>query len=282
MENLAATFSRKLYILPGGYFIVQGLKKIFHKQFNKPNWKTFSFRGVTFKVDISKQMGNSIYWRGAHDWAPIFALEKLIKKGDTILDIGANQGEYAIWAARLTGNSGQVHAYEPLTSMYGQLNDNISLNPALRITPHQMGLSDKPGRLKLYSNDNHNEGVNTLFPDPTHESKVLEEIELNTLDLEVERLALNKIDLIKIDVEGAELMVLNGGKSTIAKHRPILFLEFNEKAFQTAGYSSADILTFLEAFGYRFYKIGLRGKLTPLAKEQVPEFCNIMCKVENS
>jgi len=279
MEKLAANFSRKLYILPGGYFLVHGLRKIFKKQFDKSEWRIFSFRGIKFKVDISKQMGNTIFWRGAHDWAPIFSLEKLINAGDTIIDIGANQGEYALWAARKAGSSGQVHAYEPLTSMYAQLKENVQLNPALRIIPHQMGLSDKPGRLKLYSNDNHNEGVNTLFPDPTRGSKVLEEIELNTLDLEVERLALNKIDLIKIDVEGAELMVLNGGKSTIAKHRPILFLEFNEEAFLTAGYSSADILSLLEKFGYKFYKIGLRGRLTPLAIDQVPEFCNIMCKV---
>lgn len=279
MEKLTANFTRKLYILPGGYFLVHGLRKFFQRKFVDAEWRTFSFRGVKFKVDISKQMGNTIFWRGAHDWAPIFALEKLINRGDTIIDIGANQGEYALWAARKAGSSGQVHAYEPLTSIFNQLKENIHLNPELRISPHQTGLSDQPGRLKLYSNDNHNEGVNTLFPDPAHTSKVLEEIELNTLDLEVEKLGLKKIDLIKIDVEGAELMVLKGGKATIDKHRPILFLEFNEKAFLTAGYSSADILSFLEKYGYQFYKIGLRGKLTLLAKDQVPEFCNIMCKV---
>jgi len=279
MEKLAASFTRNLYILPGGYFVVHGIRKIFKKNLPSPEWRTFSFRGIKLKVDISKQMGNTIFWRGAHDWAPIFVLEKLIKEGDTIIDIGANQGEYALWAARKTGKTGQVHAFEPLTSIYSQLKENIRLNRALPIIPHQTGLSDKPGKLKLYSHDNYNEGVNTLFPDPARQSKVLEEIELSTLDHEVERIGLKKIDLIKIDVEGAELMVLNGGRATLKKHLPILFLEFNEKAFLIAGYSSTDILSLLEELGYSFYKIGLRGRLTHLEKNQVPEFCNIICKV---
>jgi FkbM family methyltransferase len=279
IQKYAAGFSRHLYWLPGGYFLVQLLKGIFFKPKGEQDWKNFSFRGIQMRVDVSKQMGAAIYWRGAHDWAPIFSMEKAIKAGDTVLDIGANQGEYALWAARKTGSSGKVYAFEPLGIMFSQLEYNISLNPRFKnvLFPIRLGLSDKEGRLDLFSGNLSNEGVNTLFPDP--DSTFLETIQLKTMDDVVNSLPIEKINCIKIDVEGAELQVLKGGMATISKYRPYLFLEINQEACKKAGYEAQAIFDLLKPLGYRFKKIGLRGKLKSLDFDNLPAFCNILAQV---
>ncbi len=275
LQKSASVFTRHLYRIPGGYFIVQIVKRMFFNSPETTTWQTFAFRGIKMRVDLSKQMGAAIFWRGAHDWAPIFALEKVVKSGDIVLDIGANQGEYSLWAARKTGQKGKVYAFEPLKSMYDQLLHNISLNPkyASVINPIQIGLSDEENRLNLYSGNLENEGVNTLFPDT--DSTMLETIQLKKLDDIVKEIKIGKIDGIKIDVEGAEFMVLKGGFETIKKNMPYLFIEINKEACRKAGYEAAAIFDLLTPLGYKFKLIRLRGAMTPLDLAKLPEFCNI-------
>ena len=276
MEKIAASISRKLYVLPGGYFIVQVLRKIFGREVKIPSWREFSFRGMQMKVDISKNMGMAIYWRGAHDWRPIFVMEKILKKGQTFIDIGANQGEYAIWAARKTGWSGKVIAFEPMDALFSQLEANFALNPKYEkvFLPIKMGLSDKQGQLELYGKSGSNEGVNTIYPTASHDV-FLQSIPLDTLDHQLQNLNLDSVDLIKIDVEGAELQVLKGAVQSIEKYRPNFIIEINPESCLAAGYKAADILSFLKEKQYMIFKIGLRGKLKPISRLD-GEFCNIL------
>lgn len=281
MERIAAAFSRRLYIIPGGYFLVQFLKGLFTKAYKEKEWRTFSFRGINMKVDISKSMGSSIYWRGAHDWRPIFVLEKFLKKGNTFIDIGANQGEYALWAARKTTASGKVLAFEPMDEIFSQLKVNISLNPSYKNTIEaiQLGLSDNPGEINLYGKEGSNEGVNTIFPSPEH-TFLIQKIELDTLDNQLEKLQPSWVDLIKIDVEGAELQVLKGATKSISKFKPSLIIEINKEACQSAGYEADEILEFLKGYGYAFKQIGLRGKLKSIELIR-NNFCNVLAYQKN-
>ena len=276
MEKLAASFARNLYIIPGGYFLVQIIRKLFESNYLKPEWRTFKFRGISMRVDISKSMGAAIYWRGAHDWAPIFVLEDIIKKGDTVIDVGANQGEYSLWAAKNTGPSGTVLAFEPMDELYVQLKKNFALNPKYRNTliPNKNGLSDKPGKLNLFGKAGDNEGVNTMFPTQSH-TVLIQEINLDTLDNQLSQLKCEKVNFIKIDVEGAELHVLKGARETLNKYKPSLLIEINSEACLAGGYEPEEIFEILRPLGYKFEKIGLRGKRIPVDK--VPnEFCNIL------
>lgn len=228
------------------------------------------------KVDVSKSMGAAIYWRGAHDWAPIFVLEKIVQKGNTVIDIGANQGEYSLWAARKVGTSGKVISFEPMDQLFDVLKENMSLNPAYRnvFIPLKKGLSDAKGKLQLFGKPGDNEGVNTMFPTESH-TVLIQEIELETLDQELSSMAIEKVDFIKLDVEGAELQVLKGSKETIQKYKPKWMIEINEEACIAGGYLPQDILDYLSAFGYEFQKIGLRGSLTKI-QTVTDSFVNIL------
>ncbi|MDR7130458.1 FkbM family methyltransferase [Algoriphagus sp. 4150] len=275
MEHLLSNISRNLYVIPGGFFVTKLFRKFFTSPSKGENWRNFKFRGVAMKVDIAKQMGNAIYWRGAHDWAPIFVLEKFLKKGDTFIDVGANQGEYSLWAARKVGIDGRVVAFEPMQQLFDQLTENIRLNEAFHksIIPVKLGLSDKKGEVILYSSADSNEGTNTIY---NTEKFSIEsgKIQLDTLDEQLKSLEITNVNFLKIDVEGAELQVLKGALNTLKKHRPIILLEINKDACIAGGYLPEDILALLKPFNYSFSKIGLRGSLSKV--DELPDFCNIL------
>lgn len=275
MEKLFSQISRNLYIIPGGYFVSKFLRGVFSSDSQSSNWREFSFRGISMKVDLSKHMGKAIYWRGAHDWSPIFTLESQLKKGDTFIDVGANQGEYTLWAARKAGTTGKVYSFEPMAGLFAQLKENIQLNPTYKSVFHpiQLGLSKEPGELELFTQLGENEGTNTIFSSDQFNIS-LGKIQLDTLDNQVEKLGIDRIDVMKVDVEGAELQVLQGGEKSIEKFRPKLLLEINREACKSGGYEAEDILELLQKYDYKFFQLGLRGKLTPI--KMLPEFCNIL------
>lgn len=275
MEKIFSKLSRSFYLIPGGYFLTKFLRYVFPPSGMSPDWRSFRFRGVSMKVDISKQMGRAIYWRGAHDWSPIFTLEAILRKGDTFIDIGANQGEYTLWAARKVGPTGKVYSYEPLTSLIEQLKENISLNPVFEkvVSPISLGLAEKSGELELFTQKGQNEGTNTIFQTEQFDIS-LGTISLDTLDHQVALRKIERIDCIKIDVEGAELQVLQGGIATLKTFRPKLLLEINQEACLAGGYAAQEILDMLDKLNYQVYKLGLRGRLGRF--EALPEFCNIL------
>lgn len=275
MEQLLSKISRNLYVIPGGFFVTKLFRTLYKTPTEGKNWRDFKFRGVAMKVDISKQMGNAIYWRGAHDWAPIFVLEKYLKKGDTFIDVGANQGEYSLWAARKVGTNGKVISFEPMPQLFGQLTENIRLNEPFQqtILPVKLGLSDEKGEVPLYASEDSNEGTNTIYTTDKF-SIELGKIQLDTLDEQVKKLKIGQVDFLKIDVEGAELQVLKGAINTLKDHRPLLLLEINKDACIAGGYLPEDILELLKPYNYSFSKIGLRGSLNKV--DTLPDFCNIL------
>lgn len=281
MEKFVAKFTRSLYIIPGGYFLVQLLRALFQPKAVGPTWRTFTFLGIRMKVDISKSMGAAIYWRGAHDWRPLFVLEQKLKAGATFIDIGANQGEYALWALRKVGLEGKVIAFEPMDSLYLQLQENFKLNPKFKqvLIPVKMGLSDQPGEISLYGKEGDNEGVNTIFPTDSH-NVLIQKIVLDTLDNQLAAIGCNEVDVVKIDVEGAELQVLKGCILTIKKYSPQFIIEINQEACRAAGYGAEEILHFLKQYSYSFYQIGLRGKLKAISGLD-ESFCNILAVPRN-
>jgi FkbM family methyltransferase len=286
LEKFFSSFSRGLYFIPGGYFIVKVLKRIFDKQLRPgiPAWREFSFQGIKMRINIAQQMSGWIYWRGVHDWGPIYAMKAGVKPGDTFIDVGANLGEYALWAAKLTGYSGKVLAFEPLTEMFDLLNTNVALNEDFKknIVTIKCGLSDSVEEVPIYTSGNAgidglHEGLPTIFKTDSRNIFV-ENIKLDTLDNQVEKSALSKVDWIKIDVEGAELKVLRGAKKTIKRFHPALLLECNKDTSLAGGYTQESIFQFLDQFGYEYFIIGNRGGQQALDRKAIPEFCNIVAR----
>ncbi len=182
-----------------------------------------------------------------------------LRKGDIVLDIGANIGLHSLIAARLVQEEGHVYSFEPAPDTYNQFLTNLQLNGFSNITPVNMGLSDKKATLKM-NISSHHDAWNTL----ADVSKLDElsgifdnAIEINVVKLD-DWLQDNNIDtgriaLIKLDVEGWEKFVLVGGEAFLKENAPVLMVEFDEKNAWAAGYLCHQTYDILKGYGYNLY-----------------------------
>lgn len=221
---------------------------------------------LKMKVDIHSYMGGSIYWAGLHHLNEILYLKRRLTPDMTFIDVGANQGEFSVYAAsRLT--KGRVLAFEPVSKIRNLLRENQRINNLQNLEIFDFGLSDHEGSLPIYTtadtihHHGYNEGLSTLYK--TDERNVFEEqVSLKVFD-DMFYDKLQRIDFAKIDVEGAELYVLKGMRKSLIKFKPELLIEINEGAFNAAGYSTSDLISFLKDLNYNCYGLK-RGKLTSM------------------
>ncbi len=223
---------------------------------------------LKMQINPYNYMGGSIYWSGFHHITEVAYLNKYLKPEMNFIDIGANQGEFSLFAASKL-NKGKVFSFEPVSKQFKSLVFNKELNNFNNIQPFNFGLSDIKGELPIYTSNNTNlhhgnhEGLSTLYK--TDERNVLED----TVQLEVfDNLfydKLERLDFIKIDIEGAELFALKGMTKTILKFKPEILIEINDETFTSAGYSAKAMISFLSGFGYKPNKI-FRGRTIPIQK----------------
>lgn len=227
---------------------------------------------IRMHVDRSRFIGASLYWTGFHEFREFIFLHQFLKPDMVFVDVGANQGEYSLFAAkRLT--SGKVLSFEPLPAITQLLRDNIALNGFTNITVFEAGLSDKARHVAIHELEGDNEGLATLHlagRKPVSSTTIT----LETLDQAVERQSLPRVDFVKIDIEGEELRALGGSQKTIQKYKPVFMIEINRTTFEAAGYGVKHIAEFFDAAAYRACVIGKRGKLESCL--QLPDFGNII------
>jgi FkbM family methyltransferase len=149
--------------------------------------------------------------------APVF--EAVLRPGDTCYDVGANIGVYTLWAAGLVGRAGQVHAFEPVPPTMAVLREMVQRNGLGQVVPVVSAIGATVGQTGLRSYQGAS-GRAHAVADPSHADHFAR---LDTLDAYVARH--RPPDLVKIDVEGAEIDVLRGAAGLLADHAPALLLE---------------------------------------------------------
>jgi FkbM family methyltransferase len=185
-------------------------------------------------------MGNCISEYGEYCDEEINLLSTLVKKDDTILDIGANIGLMTIPFSKMVGSNGKVFSFEPQSKIYYILCSNIVINNLNNVESHNIAIGDSNQPLFLPNIDyNKSNNFGGISLSNMGEIKI-QQIKLDDISFE-------KLNLLKIDVEGMEINVLNGAKETLNKHRPILYIE-NDRPNQ-----SENLLNFLFSNGYDCY-----------------------------
>lgn len=236
-------------------------------------------RDLSIQLDLSKTMGASLYWTGFHEFNEMRFLNRYLRPEMTFIDVGANQGEYSLFAARRV-TRGSVLAFEPMTHFFERLNFNIQLNRIKNIRPFKMGLSDRRGEVPIYfngENDLNHEGLASLFTQ-NEDDQNQEVVRLEVLDDVSAQEGIERIDFIKIDVEGSEWAVLRGARRMLQQHRPALMVELNDETASRAGYTVDQMISWLDALGYKPFVIG-KSDLIPM--RNCPAFCNaIFLKTE--
>ena len=180
-------------------------------------------------------------------------IRKIIEPGMTVIDIGANFGYFSLLLSGLVGESGKVFAFEPDPSAFKLLSRNIKENGIKNVFLINKALSDRTGHTKLYL-DKDNQGEMSLSLDNVDKPCGCVYVETITLDSYFARLN-EKIDFIKMDVQGAEGMVIDGAKEILNKHKPKILFEFWPRGLNNLGFSPEELLTGLVSVGYKIKEV---------------------------
>ena len=175
-----------------------------------------------------------------------------LKPGDTVVDVGANIGWYTLFASRAVGRDGLVIAFEPDPTNFALLKRNIEANGCRNVRLEQKALSNKGGSVTLFRHES-NQGMHSLLWLDEGENSI--EVEAVRLD-DYFRDHSRRVNLVKIDVEGAEGMVLEGMCETLARNPHMsLFLEFAPSRLAASGYDPSSLLGELARTGFDIYDI---------------------------
>jgi FkbM family methyltransferase len=195
-------------------------------------------------------------------------MSQTLTEGMVIIDIGAHMGMYTLTASKLVGASGVVLALEPSTREFQRLTFHVTLNDLRNVRCLQIAASSSSGEAMLKIGSEWNSGHNTFgeFFNESVEMLREERVPMQTVDALIAGQGIERVDLIKIDVEGHEFQVLAGAVETISRFRPRILIEVFEETLRRQGACVEAVLGFLTAHGYALNEFSdANGELVPLA-----------------
>jgi len=208
-------------------------------------------------------------------------IQKLCRPAMMVVDIGANIGFHTLQLAQAVGAEGQVWAFEPDPSNFKTLLLNLRANHASNVTAVDAAVGAKSEMISLYQSNVHH-GDHRIYPTRDVERNC---ISIQALALDEYFDAFQKIDLIKMDIQGAEGLALSGMKNLLARNPNLsIFMEFWPAGIRQTGYSPLSLLTELADRGYRVFEIKENEKrLSPvrdfadfISSISGENYCNIL------
>jgi FkbM family methyltransferase len=211
------------------------------------DWVTVHLDGIEWRLNVTKYVDNTILKYGVFEPNSIKWIKKIVKPGMVVADVGANFGYYTIQLSRLIGSSGSVHAFEPSEQFRERLIYHICRNQCRNVILSKFGLSDSRMNSVLYGG---NTSATLHWCDDRIEPYVKELIELETLDNYIANMSLNKLDFIKVDIDGHESRFVTGAIQTLKHYQPIVLMEFMELALLRAGSDVEELAEKMRELGY--------------------------------
>lgn len=156
------------------------------------------------------------------------ALQATLREGDVLVDVGANVGFFTLLGARLVGEQGAVHAFEPIPANVSVIRRNLAVNGLRNVTVVSKAVADSAGTDSIWVTDHPGGATLMSTGEVPYDARTQIEIERTTLDQWVEQAGVHAIRMIKVDAEGAELAVLRGMPFLIGRFRPILLIELDD------------------------------------------------------
>jgi FkbM family methyltransferase len=207
------------------------------------------YDGTKVDVTLGNDQSMCLYVSGSFEPNEFVFLRGLLSPGMVAIDVGANEGLYTLFVAARVGPTGRAIAVEPSSRERRALQHNVDINALANVTVVDTALGAVLGKANLQIASGEHTGHNTLgsFVYDEVEAENAEMVTVETLDGLVDRLALSRVDFVKIDVEGAETSVLKGAGNVLRQLRPLLLLEVNEQALKAQGTGSAALVEMLKA-----------------------------------
>jgi FkbM family methyltransferase len=216
--------------------------------------------GTPIEVDPRDLIGAEILRSGAWESETAYFVLNWLRPGMTVVDAGAHVGFYTLLASAAVGPAGRVIAFEPHPVLGPVLRRNVSRAGCENVTVSPMALGRAPGTGRLVLHPPDNFGASSLRPDEATAHLPWAPVEVTTLDEALARLGGPAVDLAKIDVEGAELDVIDGARRTLAANPGIvLIVEFLRENPLRFGRTVEDLEVRLRELGFQLFALTAYG-----------------------
>jgi len=209
-------------------FEFQEVVKVMVQQFYKPTDFTVDFFGMKYQGNSVNLLDSNVLYFGAYEKDILFFMRDIMLSMDTpdnvFVDVGANNGHHSLYMSKYTK---VVHAFEPYPRVLETFHSMVALNKIENIIIHPVGLGDKEEMITFYEPPETNLGTGTFVESYLDDKTKGEQLQIVTGDVALSELGIDKIKLIKIDVEGYEKPALKGLRKTLQASRPFVVFEIS-------------------------------------------------------
>jgi FkbM family methyltransferase len=226
--------------------------------------------GASVGCDLSIPF-EAMVWLGREENDDLTALSRLLRRGETFVDIGANIGTWTLQAASIVGPTGHVFAFEPNPATVEKLRGNILRNDfSTRVTVVPIAVSDRAGTVPFECHRDHN--VSHIADAPSERTTIV------TSDTVDRSIPIVSVEGMKIDVEGRELTALTGAAVLIDRSHPWIVIEFNLDVSPVDRLADWPVHQWLTARGYRPQPLPSSGthEVTESYRPQIRRYANIL------
>lgn len=215
--------------------------------------------GARFAGALPDSVHGYMYFFGVWEPAITAIYQAALQPGDVVVDIGANVGTHTLLAAHLVGPEGRVHAVEASPWIHARLRHNIQANGVANVQTYNMAATAEPGSVTVYLHDARNLGGTTILATEAERLGARQEavVEGHPLPAIIPKTEILAARLIKIDVEGAEWLVVQGMRNLLPRLRPDVevLCEVNPAALQALGGSLEALLAIFANAGFRAFEV---------------------------
>lgn len=225
------------------------------------SWRTVVTGKHQLRLDLSNTTDHWAYF-GIKEQGHVNFLHA-IKAGDTVLDIGANIGVQTLSYAIAVGSTGKVVSFEPHPATFKRLEEHLHMNSTKNVHALNMGIGPTETTLTMYEVVGSNSGMNRIINNmevPERFPHV--EVKVSPLGKALAGAGIDRINAIKIDVEGYEMAVLRGCEAELVRDKPILLIELDDANLRENDSSARELVAFLERLGYHI-RIANDGRRLP-------------------
>lgn len=213
-------------------------------------------KDLYLRIYPGNEVFRSIFVKGIYDPNLVVVVDALLPAKGVLVDIGANMGYCSLLMSRSVGDSGKIFAIEPSERDFLRLVDNVALNKLDNVYVYRFAISNEIGDVEISIATEERSFLNTLgfeFSNKGIEKLKTEKVEAITLDKFVEKEDIDRIDVIKMDIEGSELKALTGARKSIEMYRPALVLGINKNSLKANEASVEEVEKVLKELRYKMY-----------------------------
>jgi FkbM family methyltransferase len=216
------------------------------------------YDGLRLRLFLGNHLSLCLYVLGSFEPNEFVLLRTVLRPGMVVLDGGANEGLFSLYAARLVHPSGTVIAVEPSARELARLQANAELNHVDGVKLLKLALGSHVGEASLAVAESRYGGMNAIGDQissvsPRVRTHSRENVRMETIDVLVDRLELSRLDFIKLDVEGSEVDALEGARASIIRFRPTILLEAETERLASQARSKRDLVELLADLGYELW-----------------------------